>query len=50
MRYEKDTTEPEPNKYRYVEYERDVGTVAVIQDVDNDDAWIESTVASPVPE
>lgn len=48
MRYEHDT-DPESNRYRYVEYKRDAETVAVIQDVDNDAAWLESTVIQPVP-
>lgn len=35
-------------RYRYVAYEQAEGTVAVIQDRQNDQAWIQSTLAVAV--
>ncbi|SFR34336.1 hypothetical protein [Halogeometricum limi] len=43
------TDEPtEEAEYRYIEYESADDTVAVIQDGDNENAWIQSTVSEPV--
>ena len=35
-------------EYRYIEYEADYETLAVIQDVRHSRAWIQSTVSEPV--
>lgn len=40
-------TTPEP-RYRLVEYEDSYGTVAVIQDSENDDAWIQAATTVDV--
>ncbi|MFC6906181.1 hypothetical protein [Halalkalicoccus tibetensis] len=34
-------------RYRYTEYRQGSGTIAVIQDVESDRAWIQSTVSVP---
>ncbi|WP_435177133.1 hypothetical protein [Halorussus sp. AFM4] len=48
-------TEPTPKKYatpdpryRLVEYEDSYGTVAVIQDTENDEAWIQAATTVDV--
>ncbi|MDS0297516.1 hypothetical protein NDI76_02015 [Halogeometricum sp. S1BR25-6] len=35
-------------EYQYIEYESDDETVVVIQDHDNESAWIQSTVSIPI--
>ena len=44
------STEQHANEaeYRYIEYEADYETLAIIQDVRNSRAWIQSTVSEPV--
>ena len=38
----------EDGEYQYIEYESDDETVVVIQDHDNESAWIQSTVSIPI--
>lgn len=39
-----DTNAQHTDRYRYVEYESDGTSVSVIQDTENQRAWIQSTV------
>ncbi|ADQ68427.1 hypothetical protein GL213_14315 [Halogeometricum borinquense] len=34
--------------YQYIEYESGDNTVAVIQDCENESAWVQSTISEPV--
>lgn len=38
---------PEAGRYRYSEYRHESRTIAVIQDAENDRAWIQSTAVVP---
>ena len=38
----------ETDRYHYTEYFHGSSTILLIQDVENDDAWIQSTGAVPV--
>lgn len=38
----------EDREYQYIEYESSDDTVAVIQDCENESAWVQSTVSMPV--
>ena len=38
---------PESERYRYTEYSHGSNTIFLIQDVENDNAWIQSTAAVP---
>lgn len=35
-------------EYQYIEYESEDDTVVVIQDCENESAWIQSTVSQPI--
>jgi hypothetical protein len=39
--------DPEAERYRYTEYVHGSSRVAVIQDAENDRAWIQSTATVP---
>ena len=43
-----DTRTPDRDRYRYIQYEDNGGTVTVIQDTENHHAWIQSTLHVPV--
>lgn len=40
--------EPETERYHHTEYRYGSGTILLIQDVENDDAWIQSSTAVPI--
>lgn len=43
-----DANQSDADRYTFVEYEGERGTVSVVQDVQNERAWIQSTTTAPV--
>lgn len=42
------SNQSDTDRYKFVEYEGERGRVAIIQDVQNEQAWIQSNVTAPV--